>query len=353
MGFPERDVTAKFFKSLSNSTTGFVAIDLGDKHYQLCVDEGERGSAQYRFEVNVFWDIATRLPKSTKVYVEACSGSSWVADQFAELGISCTMIPPHVPARVRGANKSDAIDAEAILLIAKLGNYQPVNHRGKLKRHILQIHKTRSLLVKQKYQLALQMRGFLRESGYTGKHGKRTFTKEVDAAMPFFAPEQQCLLQKHLELIDTLEDQIKSLETDLSAALKKDEVAFSLLGISGVGLLSATAFYAYIDKPHDFSSGKKVVSFLGLAPRLTASGQSARLGAITKAGNRYLRSLLYMGAAAAMPSLAKRETKDGKWIASLRERAGYKKTAVALAAKNARIMLSVLKSGEPYKPAIE
>jgi transposase len=47
-----------------------------------------------------------------------------------------------------------------------------------------------------------------------------------------------------------------------------------------------------------FRSARDYAAWLGLTPRAHSSGGKERLGRISKAGNRYLRRLLYLGAKA-------------------------------------------------------
>lgn len=72
-----------------------------------------------------------------------------------------------------------------------------------------------------------------------------------------------------------------------------------------------------------------------------------RLGRITKAGDRYLRSLLVMGAKAILCGLATGSVQ--RWARALVERRGYWKAVVAIAAKNARLAWAVLRFGEDFR----
>ena len=68
--------------------------------------------------------------------------------------------------------------------------------------------------------------------------------------------------------------------------------------IPGIGLLNATALVACVGDVHRFPSGRHFASYLGLTPREHSSGSRRRLGAISKQGDRYLRTLLMHGARA-------------------------------------------------------
>jgi hypothetical protein len=80
---------------------------------------------------------------------------------------------------------------------------------------------------------------------------------------------------------------------------------------------------------------------------MTTGGKPRLLG-ITKRGNGYLRRMLIHGARAALPSLAWGKTLMGEWLRGLLSRAHMNTAVVALAAKMARIIWAVLKSGRPF-----
>lgn len=68
----------------------------------------------------------------------------------------------------------------------------------------------------------------------------------------------------------------------------------------GVGPNTALAFVLTIGDVTRFQRGKQVASYLGLIPREESSGGRQKLGAITKQGNRLLRSLLVEAAGIAV-----------------------------------------------------
>ena len=92
-----------------------------------------------------------------------------------------------------------------------------------------------------------------------------------------------------------------------------------------------------------FSSGREFAAYLGLTPRQHSTGGKARLGRITKIGDRYLRKLLVVGATAALVGHAKGHNDacapvgEGPAGAQPGPKYKFKLTAVALANKLARI----------------
>ena len=76
-------------------------------------------------------------------------------------------------------------------------------------------------------------------------------------------------------------------------------------------------------------------------------GGKARLGGISKRGNRYLRRLLINGASANL--LRSKATNADPWVIGLRRRRPSLVVAVALANKTARIAWAVMHRQEDYR----
>jgi transposase len=61
----------------------------------------------------------------------------------------------------------------------------------------------------------------------------------------------------------------------------------------GVGPLTALAFSAALDDPARFRHSASVGAYLGLTPRRCASGETDRMGRISRCGDPLMRSYLY------------------------------------------------------------
>ena len=118
----------------------------------------------------------------------------------------------------------------------------------------------------------------------------------------------------------------------------------------GVGPQTATAVLATVGDVRQFANGRQFSAWLGLVPRQYSSGQKIRYGRITKRGDAYLRTLLVQGARAALRTAHRRDDRLSRWACALRERRGHNKAAVALAAKHARIIWTLLANNVSYRP---
>jgi len=117
----------------------------------------------------------------------------------------------------------------------------------------------------------------------------------------------------------------------------------------GVGPITASAVVATIGDASSFTSARHLSAAWGLTPKQNSSGGKSRQGGISKAGNTYLRRLLFIGAIAVIRSRKAQEA--GSWLARLLERRPAKVVAIALANRTARVIWAMLRSGEAYRPA--
>lgn len=157
--------------------------------------------------------------------------------------------------------------------------------------------------------------------------------------------------------LDLLADQLRELRARIEtvtqrveAAQRDDALARRLATIPGLGPIGSSAFAVTTPDVAAFRSARDYSAWLGLTPKPHSSGGKERLGRISKAGNRYLRRLLYLGAMAQIA--ARRRGRPGTdWLWTMLERKPVKVVAIALANRMARVVWALVRSGESYRAA--
>jgi transposase len=119
--------------------------------------------------------------------------------------------------------------------------------------------------------------------------------------------------------------------------------------IEGIGPITATALVARVGDGKLFRNGQEFAAWLGLTPKQNSSGSKNRLGGITKRGDVRLRTLLIHGTRSAMRSMANKVDRKSRWVMELQRRSCSPVAAVALAARNARIIWAMLVRGTEYQ----
>lgn len=120
------------------------------------------------------------------------------------------------------------------------------------------------------------------------------------------------------------------------------------MSIPGVGPVCATALEALAPPPETFAKGRDF-AWLGLTPRQNSSGGKARLGRISRMGQRDLRRLLMIGSMAVVRWAARRGAATGSWLARMMSKKPRMLVAIALANKIARIAWALMAKGGVYK----
>jgi transposase len=199
------------------------------------------------------------------------------------------------------------------------------------------------------------VRGLLAEFGIvvgTGLDRLRRALPEIledgANAIPGIAKEVLADTAQALLLLDA---RIASYDRRLTALAHVSAPAQRLMKIEGIGPITATATVATVGDAKAFRNGCQFAAWLGLTPRQHATGGKQRLGVMTKHGDVYLRTLLIHGARAVLRVNAKHNDAQSRWAESLRRRRPDNVVAVALAAKNARIIWALLARGTDYQPA--
>jgi transposase len=296
-------------------------------------------------------DFFRKLP-ACRIGIEACASAHYWAREIAAFGHDVRMIPPiYVKAYVK-RNKTDAADAEAICEAVNRPTMSFVPIKTAEQQEAGMVLKTRDILVRQRSQTANAFRAHMSELGIVTAAGMTSLAKlsamirdRDDSAIPDAARQA---LQEMVDQIAILTERVERLDSTILANVKKDGDARRLKTIPGVGPLIAATVRATVQNPHGFKSGCDLAAWIGLTPRAHSSGGKERLGAISKRGNRQLRTLLIVGATSIV-KLAKRGVKLPAWLTGLILRKPFKLVAVALANKIARTIWALLVKGGTYK----
>ena len=266
------------------------------------------------------------------------------------------MIPAkYVKAYVK-RNKNDAADAEAICEAVTRPTIRFVKIKTVEQQSVLMLHRTRRLFVRQRTTLINAMRAHLAEFGIVagiGRNGLDRLLKiiEDDDSEHVPSPARECLLALR-DKLTLVKRQIVDVDRRILAWYRSSEVSRRLAEIPGVGPLIATALVASIRDASVFKSARDLSAWIGLVPKQNSTGGKERLGHISKAGNRYLRSLLVIGAL----SLIRRAKQAGGtrrvWLAELLERRPTMIAPIALANKIARIAWVIMTRGTRYQEPV-
>lgn len=292
------------------------------------------------------------------VGLEACASAHHWAREITRLGHDVRLIPA---ARIKAflpRQKNDAADAHAIARAVRDPEMRFVAVKSVDQQAALMLFKTRELLIRQRTQLLNALRGHFGEIGIVVPKGPHEAHALVERVMnEEKAQELPCAMRAALRpvvsMLFAVNDEISTLDKAIRQVHRADETSQKLAEVPGIGPLIAMVLSASIAQPNYFASSREFAAYLGLVPKQHSTGGKARLGSISKMGNRDLRRLLVVGARAALARMKSGKTKSAlaDWARRLLEKKSFALVSVALANKMARIAWAIMAKGQSYNPA--
>lgn len=327
-----------------------LSIDLAKNVFQLLsFDKQGNKCFSRRLDRAKLLQTLTQLP-ACNVVMESCSTSHYWGRYCLQAGHQVQLIPAqHVTPFVRG-NKNDKNDCMAIYEASLRPNIRFVPVKTEHQQAILALHRYRERLIHNRTACINQTCGLLLEFGIVIKKSLKSFRATIaDLLNRNLHGALNLLLRDVYEEMQKLDANIKNVEAQFKQFNEQNQAAQIIQSIPGIGIINASALSATIDKGQAFSNKKELAVWLGITPRQYASGETNKMGGITKRGDRYLRKQLIHGARTVVNHAHKKQDDLNKWINALVERRGKNKAVVATAHRLARLMWILLQRNEPYK----
>lgn len=335
---------------MGNVTT--IGLDLAKSVFQVHgVDADGAAVLRQRLTRGRMLKFFAKLPRCL-VGMEACASSHYWARELIALGHDVKLMPAQYVKPYVKRGKNDAADAEAICEAVTRPTMRFVGIKSPEQQSAMMLHSVRLILSRQRTQLSNALRAHLAEFGIVAPIGRNGIDQLVgviaDTADDRVPTEARICLTMLVAQLHIVKRQILENDRRIMASARETELGRRLMEIPGVGPLLASAIVATVPDPAIFRSGRNLAAWIGLVPRQNSSGGKERLGSITKAGHRYLRQMLVVGAMAVVRYAERNGTKR-PWLVQLLARRKAKVAAVALANKNARMIWAMMASGERYR----
>jgi transposase len=332
----------------NSASAANVAVDLAKDVFELAFADADAHILERRrLSRSAFAHVLDNRPP-LRIVMEACGSAHYWARRFVRLGHAVRLLPAHDVRPYVRRNKTDRTDAAGLLEAARCASIRDVPIKTPAQQGIQALHRVREFHKAQRTAAINLARGLLREFGIVVPLGSAKVRPAVLAALEDADNELPMPLRDTikgvLDAIAAAERAMAGIEERLQGFADSDLRSQRLQRAGGIGLITATALSASVGDFDRFPSGRHFASSLGLTPREHSSGNTRRLGRVTKRGDVYLRMLLVHGARAVLRSakLARKKQqpldRTRVWALALAERIGHNKAAVALANKLARIV---------------
>ena len=264
--------------------------------------EGSERLLDERKIINDRVKLVKYLKKYRRDYELRCcyeaSGCGYVAYRWLrEEGIECEVIAPSlIPKRAGERIKTDRRDAEKLARLFRAGELVSVNiptEKEEVIRGLVRCRETlkREVIKSRHYVLKfLQAKGLVYRGGsnWTGKHWNYLRQLKFEGA-------EDITYRQYINLLEYKLTQLKELDRQIEEIAFTDEYrgkVSRLRCLRGIDTLTAMVLISEINDFNRFSRPGELMSYLGLIPSESSSGNVRRQGRITKAGNVRCRRIL-------------------------------------------------------------
>lgn len=281
------------------------------------------------------------------VAIESCSCWQYAYDYLTDAGYNVVLAHPlGVQALKKIRKHTDKDDAELLADLLRT-NMLPQSYAApddiRVKR---QITRHKHSLVCLQTQIINMSHAILLRHGINNLPYSDAFCKKgIQYLQSLDLPScDRFELDNYLDVIQMLETKKEGTSEVIEDIAVDDPAVRLVMTMPGMGHYAATTFVAEIGDIRRFEHKDKVASFAGLAPKVHQSGETLRIGHITKQGDRNLRWIMVQAANVAV----QHDKTLGSMYKRLVFKKGHNKAIVAVARRMTTLLYTMLKLNLEY-----
>lgn len=229
--------------------------------------------------------------KGAEVAVEATYGWYWAVDALSDAGFDVHLAHPRGIASMQDRRaKTDQLDARELADLLRIGRLAQAWIAPPETRQLRELVRYRHKLVRSRSALKASVHAVLGKCGVIpeladvfGPVGAKLLDG-LDLPEPYASR-----LASQRRVMAVLTAEITKLDTTIAHRLADDPAYRALLGINGIGPVTAAIFVAEIGDVHRFGSPDQLACWAGLTTRVDSSDRHRREGHVSKQGSRLLR----------------------------------------------------------------
>ncbi len=184
-----------------------------------------------------------------------------------------------------------------IAQMMRVGLFKPVHVKTPASQQRRLLLTSRKLLQRKVYDIENDLRGQLRnfglKVGVVGAAGFEQRVRDLVLDLPFVAAVVLPLLEARAASADPTRQAAQDAARSVSASIP---ICRRLMTAPGVGPVVALTYRTCVDNPARFGRSQCVGAHYGLTPRLYQSGETMRVGRVSKCGDAMMRAALYEAA---------------------------------------------------------
>ncbi len=286
-------------------TIKYVGLDVSKEKIAVSIAEEGRGEPRY-------WGMISNTPeairklvrklgetRNLRVCYEAGPTGYGLYRLFLSLGIECEVIAPSlIPKKPGERVKTDRRDSLRLAQLFRAGELTSVYVPTEDDEALRDLVRAREDAKEDELRAKHQLTKFLLRHEIHPPSGVRKWThryREWLNTLKFDRSASRIVFQEYYHHLQEIELRIKRLEAEINLQATEGihaPMIQALQTLRGVAVITATSLVAEIGSFKRFASPKQLMSYVGLIPSESSSGDIRRQGKITKTGNRHVRRLL-------------------------------------------------------------
>jgi len=293
-------------------------------------------------------------PALRNVVYEAGPTGFGLARALRRAGFPVDVVAPgKIPRPANPTSKSDRLDCRQLAEFAEKGLLKVVTPPSEIEDNDRQIIRLRAQLVKKQARVKQQIKSLLLYHGIPEPEGLKNWTISAISALGELelALGVRLSLDRLLQELDHLRGQLREVAravTRLARAPRHRAREKHLRTHPGVGRATAMTFLTEVYQPERFGRSEEVTAYIGLAPRVSQSGEKRREGPLLKAGRGKLRAMLVE---ASWWSVGHDAAAAAVYRRLLRNTGSSQKAIIGVARRMAVNLWCMLLRGEDYRSA--
>lgn len=218
--------------------------------------------------------------------------------RLRQLGIECIVVAPTKTPQEKGLRqKTDRRDALLLARLHRAGELTAIHVPDEVDESVRDLTRARADAVHDLTRAKQRLKSFLLRQGYrySGKANWSDAHQRYLRELVLPLPALKAVLEESLLAIDQATQRVVRLEELLAVQVplwRMYPAVAALMTLRGFQLTAAAVLVAELGDVRRFEHPRHLMAFLGLIPREKSTGNSRRLGAITKAGNAHARWIL-------------------------------------------------------------
>lgn len=292
----------------------YLGLDLGNTNsaFYLLSSSGQKLDAGSLPTLSEFaWRTLLQPFKERRVRAvfEACAHYDWLYDLLCEYCVEVVMINPADFALIaRSQRKTDKIDAQKLAEGLRRGDlpavYVPAQWVRADRRLVSFVHWHSQQLASVKHKIRSLLLGVRMKCPAVDVLSSKG-QKWLEAALSQLAAQERMFLHMLLSQARQLGAQRKELDAEVQQRVPRYAQAEIVQSVPGFGPLVSLAVLSAVAEIGRFSKPGQLASYFGTCGSVYQSGQTLRLGPLTRRGNVHVRWLLSQ----ALRSLHRRDPK--------------------------------------------